>query len=79
MDDALRALIEQVEVAPLAPQGAFALEGAIYPLARREVLVLARENEAPAMLLSLLSLLPDRSFGGEDEVQAALHEALERR
>lgn len=40
---------------PLARQLSDALQGAVYPLTRRELLLVARENEAPPMLLTLLS------------------------
>lgn len=39
---------------PLARQLSDALEGAVFPLTRRELVLVARENEAPPMLLTLI-------------------------
>ena len=57
---------------PLAGQVASALEGAVYPLTRRELVLVARANEAPRTLLSLLEGIPDGDFRSLDEVQLAL-------
>jgi hypothetical protein len=45
-----------------------ALHGAIYPLQRRELLLVARENDAPSWLLTYLSGLPDLVFRSYGEV-----------
>lgn len=54
-----------------------ALAGALYPLSRRELVLVARENEAGEALLALLSSLPDTSFQSEqdvsDEVSSSSH------
>ncbi len=49
-----------------------ALLGAVFPLSRNQLLLLARENEAPAVVLSLLSILPGRRF----ESLAAVEQGL---
>jgi uncharacterized protein DUF2795 len=59
-------------VYPLARQVASALDGAIYPLTRRQLVLVARNNEAPKTLLSLLEGLPDSHFRSLDEVQVAV-------
>lgn len=53
---------------PLAIQLDIALEGAVYPLRRREIVLVARENDAAPPLLTLLSGLPDQIFGSHDDV-----------
>lgn len=68
-DNPVEHLIEGVApVHPLAKQVVDALEGAVYPLSRAQLLVLARENEAPGLILTRLSSLPDRRFSSEAEV-----------
>ena len=57
---------------PLAKQVAAALEGAVYPLTRREVVLVARANEAPKTLISILEGIPDGRFRSLDEVQVAV-------
>ncbi len=59
---------------PLAHQVSDALNGAVYPLARRELLLVARENEAPPMLLTLMSDLRSGSYASLAEVQESLEE-----
>jgi hypothetical protein len=59
-------------VFPLAQQVAAALEGAVYPLTRRELVLVARFNEAPRTLVSLLEGIPDARFRSLDEVQVAV-------
>ncbi len=49
-----------------------ALRGAVYPLSDRQLVWLARENDAPASLLTLLSGLPGGSFGSLPSVEHAL-------
>jgi len=57
---------------PLAGQVASALEGAVYPLTRRELVLVARANEAPRTLLSLLEGLPDAGYRSLEDVQVTL-------
>ena len=57
---------------PLAKQVAAALEGAVYPLSRREVVLVARANEAPKTLISILEGIPDGRFRSLDDVQVAV-------
>jgi len=59
---------------PLAHQVSDALNGAVYPLDRRELLLVARENDAPGMLLTLMSALRSRSYLSLAEVQESLEE-----
>jgi hypothetical protein len=59
-------------VFPLAKQVAAALEGAVYPLDRRELVLVARANEAPKTLISILEGIPDGRFRSLDEVQVAV-------
>jgi len=49
-----------------------ALLGAVFPLSSEQLLLLARENEAPSVVLSLLSGLPRRRFDSLDAVQQML-------
>jgi hypothetical protein len=49
-----------------------ALLGAVFPLSREQLLLLARENEAPPLVLSLLSALPPRRFESLDAVEQGL-------
>lgn len=62
-------------VHPLAREVTQALAGAVYPLSRDQLVVLARENEAPRMLVTLLSGLPARTFASEAEVTEWVDEA----
>ena len=57
---------------PLAKQVAAALAGAVYPLDRRELVLVARSNEAPKTLLSILEGVPDGRFRSLDDVQVAV-------
>ena len=58
----------EVEVTlPLARQVSDALQGVL--LRPRQLGIIARENEAPAMLVTLLSGLPPRPFASLREVQ----------
>lgn len=61
---------------PLARPLSDALKGAVYPLVRRELVLVARENDAPATLLTLISGMrragPYLSLA---EVQEALDES----
>jgi uncharacterized protein DUF2795 len=58
---------------PLAGQVEAALAGAVYPLSRRELVLVALANETPRTLISILEGVPDRRFGSLDEVQVAVH------
>ena len=55
-----------------------ALRGAVFPLSVEQLVWLARENEASASVLSLLSGLPRGSFGSVAAVQGALESQLGR-
>lgn len=48
------------------------LQGAAYPLRREQLIQIARENEAPARLLTQISALPDARFDCKDDVRRAL-------
>jgi hypothetical protein len=54
---------------PLAQSLQQALLGAVFPLSTDQLLLLARENEAPPVVLTLLSTLPGRRFESLDEVE----------
>ncbi len=60
---------------PVAKPVSDALGGAVYPLTRDELIWVARENEAPSTVLSLLSSLPPRRFRSLDDVQRAIDDA----
>ena len=61
-------------VARAATAGAHGAHGDDGAVQRRPQLVLvARENEAPRMLLSLLEALPDASYPSLEAVQQMLH------
>lgn len=56
-----------------------ALQGAVYPLSAEQLGRIARENSAPAEVLTLLGALPRREFRSLDAVEFALEgEAHER-
>ncbi|WP_229908256.1 DUF2795 domain-containing protein [Comamonas sp. JC664] len=57
---------------PLAESLHKALEGAVYPLSARQLTWVARENEAPSLVLSLLGSLPRIHFDSVDAVARAL-------
>jgi hypothetical protein len=59
-------------MAPLAQEVSRALEGAVYPLEPSRVVWVARENEAPPTLLSLLSVLRRTRYLSLAEVQEDL-------
>ena len=48
------------------------LQGGVFPLSAEQLVWLARENEAPAPVLSLLSGLPRGTYGSPGAVQRAL-------
>jgi Protein of unknown function (DUF2795) len=49
-----------------------ALAGAVFPLSAEQLVRVARENEAPGSLLTLLSALPRRSFDSLENVAEAV-------
>ncbi len=59
-------------VLPLEKQVHDALLGARFPLGRAELMHVARENEAPKVLLSRLFALPERRYHSVDDVQTAM-------
>ncbi|MFY2561453.1 DUF2795 domain-containing protein [Corallococcus terminator] len=59
---------------PLAQSLHQALLGAVFPLSAEELTWVARENEAPPTVLSLLSVLPRGSFPSVDAVAVALEQ-----
>ena len=61
---------------PLAQSLHQALLGAVFPLTSEELTWVARENEAPRLVLSLLSSLPRGSFASVDAVAVALEGSL---
>ena len=58
--------------APLAQPIHQALLGAVFPLSADQLVLLARENEAPSLIVSLLGNLPRRRFDSLEAVQEAL-------
>lgn len=80
-DDTRRTLLEEgvkeLETrmggpSPLAQPLQEALLGAVYPLSTAQLVWLARENDTPPVVLSLLGNLPGRQFESLDAVQQAL-------
>ena len=57
---------------PLAQQVSDALPGAVYPLSPLQLVVIARENEASPILITLFSGLPPRPFSSLREVQLSV-------
>lgn len=61
---------------PLAEPLQRALEGAVFPLGREQLVRIARENSAAPALLTLLSALPERgAFASLDAVATAVEAA----
>ncbi len=56
-----------------------ALEGAVFPLSAQQVVRVARENEAPGTLLTLLAELPSEEFHSLEAVESALGGAARAR
>ena len=52
-----------------------ALQGAVFPLRRAELVCVARENDAPPALVTLLEGLPDRAYAGYEAVEQAMSRA----
>jgi hypothetical protein len=63
---------EPKDEAELARSLSQALRGAVFPLCARQLVLLARENDASASLLTLLSGLPKSTFVSLTAVQVAL-------
>ncbi|MDC0715060.1 DUF2795 domain-containing protein [Stigmatella sp. ncwal1] len=59
------------EAAP-SPSIRKALEGAVFPLSVEQLVHVARENGAPAPLLTLLSALPRKPFASMEGVECSL-------
>jgi hypothetical protein len=85
-DDTRRTLLEEgmkeLETrmggpSPLAQPLQEALLGAVYPLSTQQLVWLARENDTPPVVLSLLCNLPGREFESLDAVQQALESRAE--
>jgi hypothetical protein len=57
---------------PLAQPLQKALIGAVFPLSTEQLVLLARENEAPPVVLSLLSGLPRQRFDSLDGIEQVL-------
>jgi len=57
---------------PLAQPLQDALLGAVFPLSTEQLVLLARENDTPPVVLSLLGNLPRRRFESLDAVQQEL-------
>jgi hypothetical protein len=57
---------------PLARPLDEALRGAVFPLSAEQLVRVARENEAPSVVLTLLSALPRAQFSSVDAVTRAL-------
>ncbi len=64
---------------PVTSQVARALEGALWPLGREELVVIARENDGARSILSLLSGLPPGPFPSQADVLDHLETAERRR
>lgn len=59
-------------VSPLDSSLQLALRGAVFPLSVQQLVWLARENEAPASVLTLLSALPGGVFASAGAVQCGV-------
>ncbi len=62
-------------VRPLEELVRAALAGAVYPLERGALVLVARENLAPAMVVTALASLPDRSYRSPDDVNRSISQA----
>ncbi|AGC44387.1 hypothetical protein MYSTI_03071 [Myxococcus stipitatus DSM 14675] len=63
---------------PLTQSLQKALLGAVFPLTAEELTWVARENEAPSSVLSLLGSLPQGRFSSMDAVTSALEQDASR-
>lgn len=61
---------------PLAQSLHQALQGAVFPLTAEQLTWVARENEAPPVMLTLLGALPRGRFASVDDVAVALEQDL---
>jgi hypothetical protein len=61
---------------PLAQPLHQALMGAVFPLTAEQLSWVARENEAPPVMLTLLGALPRGRFASVDDVALALAQGL---
>lgn len=66
--------LDGIRLYPLAEQVSRALDGAVFPLTRAQLLRVALENEAPTTLVTLFYGLPNRVFRTLDGVQRDLEE-----
>ncbi|WP_047862694.1 DUF2795 domain-containing protein [Archangium gephyra] len=57
---------------PLAQPLHQSLLGAVFPLSVDQLVLLARENEAPSLIVSLLGSLPARRFDSLEAIQQTL-------
>ena len=57
---------------PMASLVNEALLGAVFPLGARQLVQVARENEAPSTVLTLLSALAERAYASLDDVAQAV-------
>lgn len=57
---------------PLAPELSQGLAGAVFPLSRADLIQVARENEAPTTLLTLLEGIPERTYRRLSDVEHAI-------
>ena len=64
---------------PLAQPLHQALMGAVFPLTAEQLTWVARENEAPPVMLTLLGSLPRGRFASVDDVAVALEQGLDAR
>jgi hypothetical protein len=71
VEESLEQIIERSapRVFPLAGVVSKALEGAVFPLSRAQLVLIARENDASRTTLSLLHTLPDRQFESLDQIE----------
>lgn len=66
--------LDHVKLYPLAEQVSRALQGAVFPLTRAQLVLVARENEAPSTLLTLFYGVPNRAYRTLDGVQRAVED-----
>ncbi len=64
--------VREGQPSPLAQPLDAALRGAVFPLSAEHLVLVARENEAPSVLLTLLSSLPRRTYASLDTVTRVL-------
>jgi hypothetical protein len=54
-----------------------ALQGAVFPLSRAQLVLVARENAAPAELLTLMAGLPSQEFRSLEAVEFSLEGSVQ--